>query len=540
MVLPEDPEIAKRNLLGLTSIIGVLGTFAYILHTFETFSVVELFLACNVLALCCLAIIRSMNKSLAETPAYSYWSGKAMIAGVLLLVVGAAVQLIINSAAKGGAAAMDLNAGSSSSVGAAAKVASFTGNSPSCLGSIPQGHWNKVPCSTTAATSGEVAAFCEMDQWNWDKSLDTSKCPVTHMTAQSFKYLFSGKKVAFVGDSGVRNVYHQFNAQLDPTYKHNQSYAFKHQDLSYSPSFDTKLAVKFVWAPFVSNVTAAYKSHSLENYDLVVAGGILWDALHLRDLSAFSASIDSLAAAVSSDAGNQTVSLWMHPLTVIDAQLNSADKLQFMNQQIVEQYRQAMSSHTAANKAFRSVFDPSSASRNKGEDSVDGVHYTGDVYDVVVQMISNIYALQSSSTYKQSLGLGSTSSSSSSSGTAAAVTGKKYVPKVTGSMSLPGHGLGVLALAFVMIFLMDSWLGVGWFTLFISGNAYDWEAAYSALHKKIFSSGLPTTAPPSVAAAAPAVDSSNGNNGGGSKFDKSSDDGVEIALEERTPFISKK
>ena len=43
----------------------------------------------------------------------------------------------------------------------------------------------------------------------------------------------------------------------------------------------------------------------------------------------------------------------------------------------------------------------------------------------------------------------------------------------------------MLVVSYLMILLMDNWLGLGTLTLYLSGRGYDWLAAYGPLHKSI-------------------------------------------------------
>ena len=58
-------------------------------------------------------------------------------------------------------------------------------------------------------------------------------------------------------------------------------------------------------------------------------------------------------------------------------------------------------------------------------------------------------------------------------------------PKPTGSMSFPEYGAGVLVLAAIMLFTMDNFLGLGWVGLVVFGRSYDWDEAYTPLHRTI-------------------------------------------------------
>ena len=88
---------------------------------------------------------------------------------------------------------------------------------------------------------------------------------------------------------------------------------------------------------------------------------------------------------------------------------------------------------------------------------------------------------------------------------------KPYVSKTTGSMSNPSLGMAMLVLIATMLFLMDSWLGIGWLSLTLFGRAYDWSAAYGPLHKKIDAMHEPKSSP--------RTSSSNESGGGGGGVD---------------------
>ena len=105
-------------------------------------------------------------------------------------------------------------------------------------------------------------------------------------------------------------------------------------------------------------------------------------------------------------------------------------------------------------------------------------------------------------------------------------TASSSPPRRTGSMSYPVYGAVLLALAAIMCFSMDNWLGVGYFSLVLFGRSYDWEAAYGPLLKKIFrSSGGGNTAGGSSSAvvASNSVGSNRDSSSGG--VERSNDSG---------------
>jgi hypothetical protein len=171
------------------------------------------------------------------------------------------------------------------------------GGSPTtldCLPSVSQGSWLTVKCPDTLkgasgaiTTAGESkVAYCHTDKWVWDSS---SACPLAALGVSKARSVFKGKKVVFMGDSVVRNVYYQFNIMLDPSQKTNGTgtLSSKHSNLKFEPSYDRNASVSFYWAPMVSNITSLVNSLTQQNtglkdIDLVVLGAGAWDALYVK------------------------------------------------------------------------------------------------------------------------------------------------------------------------------------------------------------------------------------------------------------------
>ena len=125
--------------------------------------------------------------------------------------------------------------------------------------------------------------------------------------------------------------------------------------------------------------------------------------------------------------------------------------------------------------AFGLVLDPTGASKSREGATVDGIHYSEDVYKVIAQMCANAYTLHFPLLYRKG---------------AVKKTGK---PKVTGSMSYPSYGAVVLVAAAIMLYTMDSFFGIAWACMRVcavlglhdgSGGDMTWETAYRELHRK--------------------------------------------------------
>lgn len=156
---------------------------------------------------------------------------------------------------------------------------------------------------------------------------------------------------------------------------------------------------------------------------------------------------------------NGMILVWLQPTLIVDGKLPSDEKRQFMTETVVATYRSTFTATKAATAfaAKGSVIDTAVVSATRQGGSVDGVHYSEEVYKVIAQMTSNAYAMRFPAFHSKKTTL------------------KQMPPKPTGSMSFPSYGAVVLALSFVMIFSMDSFLGFGFISLKLFGRSYDWE-----------------------------------------------------------------
>jgi hypothetical protein len=432
----------------------VLYAGSYVFATFQP-SLLEITVACFALALVMLAVINYWNRSMYENVACRMWTTRAMAGFAVALVGGVTMQVLFNTG------------GASAGAGPAA-VSPYIGNSPQCLAAISQGHWIETRCDDSApAKTNSPVAYCQTSKWVWDAS---GKCPISKLPTSKLRAIYAGKKVLFAGDSEVRYIYHQFITILDPAYKQNGSSIAKHSNLHYQADFDRGLSVDFVWAPMVANVTSTMRTNFKTGggYSLIATGATLWDTLYVRSLGDYSRDLGALAAELASTASarNGTKLVWMQSTTVATDRLTTDDKRNYMHEEAVQAHRAAFLASPAA-KQFDTVIDGTRATANKLFKPVDGIHYTDDVYEVIAHMVSNGYTAHFP-------------------GIVSATAAKKpYKPKPTGSMSFPGLGAFALGLAVIMLFTMDSFLGIGYVSLLLFGRSYDWEAAYAGLHRKI-------------------------------------------------------
>ena len=225
------------------------------------------------------------------------------------------------------------------------------------------------------------------------------------------------------------------------------------------------MTVSFIWAPVVRNVTTVITTTLKDkSYNYIISGAAAWDALYERNLNTYRNDLDSLSTMNKDEKILQT---WIQPTTIIDGRLQTIEKQQYMTEAIIKTYRDAFIQSKAASK-FDTIIDPTLVSEGREGGSVDGVHYSEEVYKVMAQMVTNAYMLHFPNNYAKSTSI---------------VTKKE--PKKTGAMSFPSYGAIMLLLSAIMIFTMDSWFGFGVLSLKLFNRSYDWDAAYLPLLKKI-------------------------------------------------------
>jgi hypothetical protein len=95
---------------------------------------------------------------------------------------------------------------------------------------------------------------------------------------------------------------------------------------------------------------------------------------------------------------------------------------------------------------------------------------------------------------------------SSSSSTAKKPSGPVAKPPV--GMSFPSYGIAMIVTAAVMLFTMDSFFGVGFLSLVLSGRSYDYDEAYAPFVRKR-SAPASASSEPTQASAPAAADLEN-------------------------------
>ena len=473
MLLPDDKSQTLRNCFGMAAILSLLYLVAWVLVTADQLSTLTVSIACLVLFAVLVGVLSTWQRVALEgsNQFYAVYSKRAVLLS-LLLATGLTIVLVTSPS--------DSALGSSDALSKP-----FTGADLSCQQGVSQGQWTlDTTCQENPTVISKAStpyqlngwAICHLHTWAWDPSI-TQRCPLGYIPGSKARAVYKGKQVVFLGDSTIRNSYHQFVTMLDPTYKQTTNNPdLKHGDLTYTPPSSPALvntSVSFIWAPFMTNLTAILGLRPvLTTADMVVMGAAAWDSLYYHDLPAYKTASSKLIDTLSgSKLKSGQVLVWVQPTTIVDDKLGTPEKRQYITETRIQTYREAITSNDAFIGYFNThgtVLDTALVAASRPEDTMDGVHYTNEIYQLIIQMIANAYTMRNPNNYKK-----------------ASKSPVNNTPQATGSMSFPIYGLYVLLLITTMLFTMDSWLGVGYISLLICGRKYDYDAAYLPLINKI-------------------------------------------------------
>jgi N-acetylneuraminate 9-O-acetyltransferase len=477
MILPENKEIAFRNMIGTALLMAFFTIVASVLHFLE---VSWLGIGLGSLALFILLSVpmKRLGKGFQDNDLFQTVWKKMIFLCVLLFFVGLGYQLSLSDSSSGSSLSSSTSSGSSSS---SAKVPALYGN-PSllnqCHQSVTSGHWDintLCPPESAAAPSShgkETPAHCLSSEWNWNPKTSTL-CQFHQVSPKDAMAIFKNRHVYFLGDSTIRLLYHRFNHLLDPSYtppvtdKKHENFLQRHS----SPALNA--TVEFRWTPFLRNISTELSStfEFSKGEGVWILGATLWDVLHDHSLNEYQEQLSILQRVLQTHSNPSQV-YWISPLHVVNHKLNTEDKRSYMTEEAVEMYRGAVKKSGLQN-VLRSI-DSSNVTAGREEETTDGVHYSPEIYDVLVQLLTNSFLLD----HYRDL-------PSASGSVAKASPAKAYSPKPTGSMSNPTYGLVTFLVAVVMILTWDNFFGLGWLSLKCIGKAYDWNEAYVPLLKKI-------------------------------------------------------
>lgn len=462
MILPDDRTLALQNILGLGGVFAALGGVAFLLHMIHP-ELGAIMMACGLIFIISIFLIQRFAKATAENSTFTAAFTKCLIVGGVLIVIGLILQLISPGVPPPVDAHRRLAVAKWPDAKPVVSTTKYIGGVPPvevCYQHLVKGRWETQPCPSEMVG---VNAMCHVDLWKWDPSA----CPIKIKSSKDLQGLIRNRKVAFIGDSMVRNVYHAMNAIIDDTYIEDTSTEHKHANQNF-PIVSSNSTIDYFWAPYVKDVATILEKFSPGEYKLIVVGAAAFDALNKKDIGAYLSGLNKLAGANTvSNLGAYTI--WLQPTTIQDSRLPPF-KLEYMNETSMELYRNTfLSSDLKDQISF--TLNPKLVTVGQETSSSDGIHYSHRVSQVLAQMVVNAISLKNPK-------------DGSAKGNAAIKTG---------AMGHPLYGFIVIVFSAIMIIFFDSFFGVGALSLYIFGITLDWESAYRPLINKIFQK-LPTSA----------------------------------------------
>jgi N-acetylneuraminate 9-O-acetyltransferase len=477
MILPENKDIAWRNMIGSTLLLLFFALIAFVLQLVGV-TWLGIGLSCLVLFLLLSVPMKRYGKGggFDNEAFHTLWKRMALVC-ILLFFTGAGYQFVALPSSS-----PSISSSSSTSL---STTSSSLYENPSLIHQcqtihLTAGHWARnTNCPPLAAPALAASAHCLFSEWKWNQSPNV--CRLHQIRDTEAGRLFHSHRIHFIGDSTVRAVYHRLNKLLTLTYQ--EPLTDKHQDLLFTHRA-LNTTVEFHWAPFLANATQELSQLTGGGTGgkgvVFILGSTLWDLLHLHDPSSYDQHLHLLQKTLERHEVDRRAVFWLLPLQVVDEKLNTAEKREFMREKAVEEYRQ-QTLHSSLQNSVQFI-NSLNVTRSREEETVDGVHYTPEIYDVLTQLIANTYLLDH---HRDLLAKGAAAGGA---GTGAPKSASATPPsrgKPTGSMSNTANGLLTLVVALVMLITWDNFFGLGWLSLKLLSRSYDWNDAYLPLLKKI-------------------------------------------------------
>ena len=275
-----------------------------------------------------------------------------------------------------------------------------------CEIGVQCGGWTEGVVSTMECYDSEsrYASICtvggvNMRQWEWltPNSHGFSRMNLNPVLKRSYSW------IAFVGDSIGRNM---LVSTLEHAGVNTENVTFeRHSDFEYSMDNDVRFSLK--WAPFPENATDVVKQWQRDSEsgkrvpDVVILSTSLWHILHIHNESLYRTSMNELSRVLdrskkNNESPDRKSMVFFHANApeVYRSKLVDIQKQTYMTPKRIDTYNSILYSVLSHDMRRTSMLlDIFKITLDCGSDcSLDGIHSTQNVYQVVVQMIFNILA----------------------------------------------------------------------------------------------------------------------------------------------------
>ncbi len=309
--------------------------------------------------------------------------------------------------------------------------------------------------------------------WGWDTTPSSTHCRFTQRSEKDLKKQLNHRRIVFVGDSMLRNLYHAVSRQLGildaGLYDAGGP---KHINI-YRKAGD--VTIDFKWAAFATDQLAEMKDlnelftkQDYAKYDLIVMGGGAWDRLHVyqtaEEIASFGATIEALKEEILTMKQGNTPVVWLTPTAMNDSALNTGEKRERITESAMSDMRKVYEKRGVLSVSSF-VIDGPSFSKDRVKESFDGVHYPQDVYEAGAQILANSFDWLLPARQNEEL---------------------MEIPEA-GKMARPFLGLMMLCLCFIGLFFFDGFFGFSYLAcLFIKGILPSdlYLEAFTILHEK--------------------------------------------------------
>jgi len=291
-----------------------------------------------------------------------------------------------------------------------------------CRNSVSNGYWRHgeqqcKPIPTVPAPDPGVVAHCaplllkwpngtiatrggSLQTWVWETLVGATtddghrRCERVHVSSAIAREVLGERWVAVLGDSEARKFAVALLNHMAPT----MPVVFnRHSDFMYdSSNAPIPAIVSFTWAPYTENITSTLEAwdarDTLPDYLVLSAG--LWHMLWSGHVDEYALEASRLHSVLMPRINRKAKGFWISLSSLIHHKLLSEQKRQMMNNSQVQSYNGAVSwAGLLAPRGPLILLDLHSVSQGCGDEcTTDGIHYSENVYQVLVQAFLNALA----------------------------------------------------------------------------------------------------------------------------------------------------
>lgn len=310
--------------------------------------------------------------------------------------------------------------------------------------------------------------------WGWYATASNSMCRFSNRSAKKLQSQLKQRRIVFVGDSMTRSIFYAFSRAMgDDIGATYDATLPKHSDVSREIG-TTQL--EFRWAPMAQDSLGKLQQYNKDVFseadipDALIIGGGAWDRLHSwaiddKNLKGLKDKLKALASEMGRAKQHGIPTVWVNPTTINTKALLTDEKRENLKEQDMQQMRE-LTAEMGVWLASTFVLDGTAFSKDRVNESYDGVHYPPQVYDAGAQILANAMDWVISDR---------------------PIEDDLILPR-PGSMASPLLGLIMLGLLSVGLFLFDGFFGVSYMaSLFVKGVKPNqlYEESFTELHKTV-------------------------------------------------------